>query len=895
MRVFKLFCLALTGFCATVFAQNPQITAEPGDKRFGEEEQINARRDWFISKRGLDQFERANELRWQAVQQTRAMRDETEGGGVAWESTGPSPMVMGNWLMGQVAGRISALAVHPGNDNVLYAGAASGGLWKSVDGGQNWTSLFDSVGTQTIGSIALDPTDPDTVWVGTGEQSNSCTGYFGLGLFRSTDGGATFVDRNGSEPNKLNSSYVTALAVHPSDSDIVFAGSSGFCDDGSGVAGGLFRTTDGGANWTEVIAGSVNDVIFHPTTPDVMYASMGRGGSESGVYKSTDGGQNWTRFETTLPFGPAAGRGRIAMAPSNPDIVYAYINRAGGTPVFRTVDGGQNWTLQNTDGCEGQCSYNLCIAVHPTDPDTILVGSLRFSKSTDGGQTLNWVTSNWGSAQSVHQDTHVLLYDNNDGDAYWVGSDGGVWKTENDGADFANLNEGLNITQFYDIAVHPDDEKIIYGGAQDNSSSWTFAPLIWDVTLVTGDGFMNLIDPADPDNVFQASYANGGRPNFFFSTNGGDGPYSGVPNAGISVGSWPWVVPMAIADLDAVTPTSLFVAGPRVYRNSVPTAGWVPWVDITGTSGIVNVSVLTPVVHNGAMMLYVGTQNGRVFRTDDALAATVNWVEVTDGLPTDWVSDIAVDPTDPMIVYVTRSRFGFNKLYRSTTGGGSWQALGADLPNIPANAVAIDPLNANRVIVGMDTGVYQSFDAGQSFAPMMNGLPEGTVVTDLEIDDNPYYLTAGTYGRGAWRIPLILEPLTAGPNSETAGCALSAIGLDAGYSGGAPPYSFAWSVVSGPDLSAGQFSDTAAETPTFTPSTAGTYQLQVAVTDNLASVVNRIVTVHSLDQAGFMAALQANWLLGDGQPGWLPVYDRNGNGLIEVLDAVSEMLAPVCP
>jgi len=892
------FFLLLLGL--SLVAQDTTVVAPPGDKRFGEEEQINKRREWFRQIRGLDEATNPNQSFRKAIKGAKAdIAKQAMRGGAVWNSMGPSPMTMLNWAMGNVAGRVSAITVHPADVDTIYLGTASGGLWKTTDGGVNWTSIFDDVGTQTIGSVFIESNNPNNVWVGTGEHGTSCSNYFGLGLFKSTDGGLSWTEKNGSGANTLNASVINSVVVHPQNPNIVLAGGESYCDNGTWVNSGLYRSEDGGDNWTLIINGPVQDLIINPTTPNTMYVSIGNWStSDNGVYRSTDAGASWTVLNSGLPAGTAASRTRIAMAPSDPNTLYCLMNNSG-TRLYKTVDGGDNWTTQNTNACEGQCSYNLCLAVDPSDPSIVLVGTIRAHRSTNSGVTLTPLTTGWGSAQSVHQDTHVVRFDLGtsnrapDGNTFWVGSDGGIWKTENAGATFNHLNDGLNITQYYDIAVHPDNPSIIFGGAQDNSSSRTTGDPLWEVTGVTGDGFMNLVDPSNPEIVYQTSYPSGGFPSLYRSSQGGaPNTLFGVSNTGLVGGdSWPWVVQLGIADLDDQTPTTLFIASQRVYRSTTDGA---PWVDTSGTLGGSRVSILSPVVANGSMTVYAGKEDGSIHRTDDVLAASPNWETVTGNYPGGTVSGIAPDPTNPLRVFVTRSAFGGSKLYRSETGGSTWTAVGAGLPDVPANDAAMDPLNTDRIFVATDIGVYESTDGGDTFVPMMAGMPLGNVVTDLEIDDSPHVLTAGCYGRGAWQISLTAIPLSAGSGQDQAACVGVGAGLSVVPAGGQPPYTYSWSVLSGPDLSSNQFDNPAAAGPLFTPSTIGTYELQCNVADVSSSSVNTTVQVVAFDQASYLGAQMTGWNSTPGSAGWLVYLDANGNGIVELLDLILDMATPLC-
>ena len=773
-----LLAIALLALVGPASAQTAE-RRNPGDKRFGEEEQIEQRRKWFALQRGLDSVDRPDAIRAAAIEETRqalASLGENQRVPGAWSVVGPSPMTMLSWTMGKVAGRVSAFAVTPGNENLLYLGTASGGLWKTTNGGTSWTSIFDNVGTQSIGSLALDPSNSNTLWVGTGEQGQYCSDYFGLGLFRSTDGGVTFVDRNGSGGSALNLSYVTAVAVQPGNSNVVLAGGAGYCSGGGLYGGGLYRSTDGGNSWTQIVSsGPVHDIVFDPNNSSIVYAA-----ATYGVYKSTNGGASFSQLTGV----PSGYRTRLAMAPSNSQVLYALQENKY---LYRTTDGGNSWSLRNSNACDGQCWYNLALDVHPTSSDTVLVGAIRVWRSTNGGTTLSVLDNTWGSSQKVHQDTHVVRYSRTNGSRFWVGSDGGLWRTDNGSTSYTNLNNGINITQFYDIAIHPTNSKI-FGGAQDNSSSARTSSNTWSVVTVTGDGFSNIVDSGNANYVFITSYPQNGYPSVYRSTNGGAvNGFSLLPTTGITSTGFPWDTELTM--IQGSGASYLFTGSNQVYRANARAGTW-SWTSIsTSLAGGSTLSAFGN--QNAGNTLYAGFQNGRIFRTDNALAASPTWTEVTSGIPSGWISDIAVDPTNSQRVFVTRSVFGSSKLYRSTTGGASWTAVGSGLPDVPANTVVVDSWPTSRIFVGTDIGVYVSEDNGDTFVPQMSGMPLGTVVTDLELDDSPHVLTAGTYGRSAFQLSLPV-PL---------GVSLSCYWNDgwggeqtcyATAAGGVGPYSYSW-------------------------------------------------------------------------------------------------------
>lgn len=748
--------LAMLGAVSTVSAQ-PADVPRPGDKRGGEEKLIEQRERWFVEQRGLDRIYRPDMLRVQAVDglSFALTEDLTSAVPGSWASLGPSPMNMLSWAMGRVAGRVSAFAVSPATEQTLYLGTASGGLWKSTNGGGAWSSIFDAVGTQTIGSLAIDPNNSDTLWVGTGEQRQSCLSYFGMGLFRSTDGGASFSAMNGSGGSALDLSWVTAVAVQPGDSNLVLAGGPGFCIGGTSTGGGLYRSTDGGSTWSKVLNGQANDILFVPGSPSTVYAAMGTGTSDAnaGVFRSTNGGATWTLLASGIVSGTAAGRIRLAMAPTNSQVLYALANRSGTTTgLYRTTNGGTSWSLRNGNACEGQCTYNLTLSVSPASSDTLVVGSIRIFRSTNGGTTLSALTSTWGSSQRVHQDTHVVRFSTTNGSRFWIGSDGGLWRTDNSGSTYSNLNANLNITQLYDVAVHPTDASRILGGAQDNSSEGRSTSSVWDVVTVTGDGFVNAFDAANPSYAFIESYPTSTGPNIYRSTSGGGvGSFSTLPKTGIGSGASVFPFKTEFAVIVNGASSYLLTGSTHLYRADAR-AGTVSWTGISGN--LASSGILSAIGPTSSGVLYVGFQNGRIFRTASFTAGTVTWTEVTGDYPGGWVSDLAVDPGDTNRVFATKSAFGGSKLFRSTSGGTTWSAVGSGLPDVPANTVAIDPANVQRIFVGTDIGVYTSEDGGDTFAPQMDGLPLGAVVTDLEIDNSPHVLTAATYGRGAWQLAL---------------------------------------------------------------------------------------------------------------------------------------------
>lgn len=774
----------------SVSAATAQQKVEDGKANGNEGWQIEQRKKWWNESRGLggskelkqsqtlkqsqgssnkdeaNQESRAkSKARAKRAEAIRELEYEVElrqsadkAANQVWREIGASSMRMGNWVMGRVSGRINAIAPHPDDDDIVYVGTANGGVWKTLNGGKSWTPIFERVASQSIGSIYIDPDNPYHVWAGTGDKNHGdCAGYLSGGLFRSTDGGATWAARNGGGDATMQLSVINSVRGLPTDRDVILVGGFGDrCNDSGDSNGGLYRSTDRGKSWTQVLDQSIEDIVTIPASETVYASAPGQG-----VYKSTDGGATWNATGIiTLPANED-DRLRLAVAASDDSVLYALsggakevdgVYKVTGT-LYRTDDGGITWSAVNTDACEGQCMYDLTLDVHPTDPETVLVGSIRQHRSIDGGKTFEPLTKYWGDLQEVHQDTHVVLYSRNNPERFWVGTDGGVWRTDDAGIHWQNMNANLNITQYYDIEVHPTDKSIVFGGAQDNSSSRRVENNVWDLTVVNGDGFMNAIDDTNTNIVFQNGYPSD-RPTIYRSIEGGKpGTFEWQNPKGLPEAEYPWVTPTAVAG------GYHFVGGDYISRANAA-AATMEWTTISpplkGTTTVITAmkgkvkegTKTVDVVH-----VYAGTKKGAIYYSADAAAKNLS--EVTGDYPGGWVSDIAIDPNDARRAFVTRSAvYEGSKLFRTTTAGGTWEAVGDGLPNIPASTVAIDPLNPDRIFVGTDVGVYESVDGGDTFYAFSTGLPTGLVVTDLEIDDDPYVLTAGTFGRGAWQMDL---------------------------------------------------------------------------------------------------------------------------------------------
>jgi hypothetical protein len=723
------------------------------ERRLGESEQIKKRHDWFFSSRtaGAANADERARLRREAVLEAKSTLEaqakaRSEGRMAVenpWAPKGPTPSNFGNWTFGTVSGRVTALA-GDWSGGILYLGTAAGGLWKSVDDGQNWEQLFDDVGTMAIGAVAVDPNDPNVLWAGTGDNLVGCESYFGLGLYRSPDGGQTWEARNGSGSNTLDNLATFAdVIVDPRDSNhLVVGGRIRQCGDGSGFEGGIYTSTDGGLNWTARIASKqIYEIKQDPTVMDTFWAA-----TDDGIYKSTDNAETWAQQTASgLPAG-GVGRCELAIAPSASNTVYALF--ASGPALWRTTDGGTTWTLQTSgsNACDGQCSYNMVLRVKVDDPDTVYRGTIRSFKSVNGG--LNWtdLTGGWGSGQKVHQDTHVMVMDPNDPLTYYTGTDGGLWKSTNGGTSFTNLNGNVNSFLFYAVGVDAQDPDRICGGAQDNSSVARSSNNVWSLQAVTGDGFTCHIDPQNGNYSYITSYPSSGYPNVWRSSGGLFGGYGDISGSGSGIvqnDRINWVTPYL---LDPQTPTTLYLGTHRIYRSDDRGSSWALMSpDLTNNSGsLKNIGIN----RNFPDHLLTASGSGRVWRSTDG---ALNWTDISSGLPARGVNDVASDPINPDRAFAVVGGFNSGHVWEWTAAGG-WIDRSAGLPNVPHNTVLM--ISDDDIFVGNDIGVYRSLDGGQSWTPYMDGMPLGAVVMDLKYNLLQNIVTAGTYGNGAWQTAL---------------------------------------------------------------------------------------------------------------------------------------------
>jgi hypothetical protein len=736
---------------------HPAPGSEPEDSRGLES-------DWFVAQRAfpdatipheryLEALERAKVDR--AALSLRARGDAAMSGGLTWQLAGPT----------NIGGRITAIASVAGG-NPAYIGSANGGVFKSTNGGVNWTPIFDVFGIPSIGAITIDPSSSSTIYVGTGEANSSVDSYDGAGIYRSDDAGQTW--RN---LGLMATRRIARIAVDPSDPSRIFVAAMG-TQFSTSPDRGLYRSEDGGQTWSQVLFVSDStgacDVAINPAHPETLYcatwervrrATYRRAyGPECGIWRSVDHGSTWSQLTSGLPL-PSDNLGRIglAIAPSRPSTVYAQITSGAsggyvGIGFYRSLDGGNTWARRDggtyTGNFGGFSWYFGDVTVSPTNPDLVYSLGVALIQSSDGGVS-------WGNvASSTHADQHALWIDPSNTNRSYLGNDGGLFYAVS-GIGSWTKSVDLPITQFYNGAIDPSNVSRLLGGAQDNSSIQTSGPVGSWTTMLGGDGFQCLVDPTNPNIVFAEYQFCSNGSGLLRSASGGSGGFV-TPSGFVSSDRYNWDTPIA---MDPQNHNVLLVGSQRVYKSTTNGSSYTAVSgDLTTnpvaqlTYGTISALEISPV---DGTLYYAGTDDGRVWRSNNSGGS---WTEISAGLPVRYVTHLTADPGNSSVVYITLSGFVSDEhvahVYRSTDQGAHWNAIGAGLPNAPANDLVVDPAHLSTLFVATDVGVYATQDLGGDWFPLGNGIPISQVVDDLTLHAASRTLVAATHGRSQWKLDL---------------------------------------------------------------------------------------------------------------------------------------------
>ena len=734
--------------------------------------------------------------RLEAFERHKALANASPYKDIQWRNIGPD----------HISGRVTEVAGIPGNRNIMFASFATGGFWKTMDAGENWIPLFDAQATQSIGAFCLAPSNPDVIYVGTGEANIFRASLPGIGMYRSSDGGKSW-QHIGLE----NTGTIARILVHPKNPDRVWVAAGGN-EWSRNPERGVYYTENGGRSWRRVLGedektGAI-DLAMDPSNPDVIIASMWnrirRRWSdpvpEDGdhLYKSIDGGRTWRMITNGLPHTKFTGRIGIAFAPSKPDRIYAYVDnhtpkrepRAGeldpygrpiqvipfGVQVYRSEDKGENWEKVSTEdeklerfaGTYGWVFGQ--IRVDPVDPDVVYIMGVPLAKSVNGGKTFTIMRATDKESDRTHGDHHALWIDPTDTKYIINGNDGGVVVSYNGGARWKNFFRKIPTTQFYNVTWDMRKPHTVYGSVQDEGSfkgmvtndydhpkkdqqGWTTAP--------GGEGTIIAIDPTSPDIVYASSFygrlmrSDLSKPDSIRSTEIYPKRAEGED---VHRGEW-----LAYTMLSPHDPNTIYHGFQYLFRS---TDQGKTWTRISGdltyndtmkmgrTPYAINHQAITAIDESPIIqgLLYVGTDDGRVWRQDGSGAT---WKSLMSGIPQNaHVSRIVTSKYDPSGVYLTLSnrREDDNQtyIYYSSDRGDTWTPIGNGLPPAPVNVVREDPKTTGILYAGTDMGVYISKNKGKTWHSLQANLPAVVSVQDLYIHPRDGQLVIATYGRGVW-------------------------------------------------------------------------------------------------------------------------------------------------
>ncbi|PYO57860.1 MAG: hypothetical protein DMD83_06985 [Candidatus Rokuibacteriota bacterium] len=710
-----------------------------------------------------------------------------------WAPIGPSCLLYGQTGYGRkagaapVSGRATAIALDPSApDHVVYLGTAAGGVWKSTDGGLNWTPKSDHEISLAIGAIAIHASAPATIWAGTGDGNDiSADAYFGYGPLLSTNGGDSWELK---KHNLFAGTRINAIALEPAGAKMRVM---------VACTNGLIESPDGGDTWTQTLVAGKNtrvaSMVLLPD-PDPMKTRLFVTLAGDGLYVRTGNGA-FTRIAVN---GAPAKSSRISLAVCRAQskvMAVIYASPTGDLFVFRSADSGAGWAPMHFTETLLNGNYNQVIAIHPSNPDIMFVGEARLWRTTDAGVHWDIVSDPHSDSPGIHADQHALVFHPNDPDkTIWAANDGGIWFSQDGGDTWSHRNRGIQTMQYHSLAQHPKYESVLLGGTQDNGTQRFVGHPAWE-KVHGGDGFFVGIDPALP-NLWYASYIyNDGKilQGFLRSDDSGKPDSFHLRVEGLRKDDTPVSLFWAPFVIDPTPPPAdkphrIYLGTTKVYWSDDAGDTWHPVYETaterfsTGPANTNSITMLA-VAPSDSTVLYVITEDGQFWRLSRQADGTWSKANYAAGLPDKaYLSYVAVDPTDANKVYVSvgaqhdtggqAPAVNPARIFRGTVGGFEWfppaavAELNLKISNIdilhvsnPVNAIAIDPDNPNTVYIGCDIGIFRSQDGGQHWAPFQENLPNVAII-DLQFHRSSRLLRAATSGRSVWERAVDKDPAT---------------------------------------------------------------------------------------------------------------------------------------
>jgi len=746
VKIILIIVLLLSGCAYLFFKKNPFPEKSHGEENKTSEDLIPAD-DWFVRQRAFPFDEIPQEEYLKSVEYVRNKMHVNESDNLpAWTSVGPA----------NIEGRITTVAIHPSNPQIVYAGTANGGLWKSTNFCQTWSSVFDNQNTSSVGAFAIDPVNPETIYCGTGEANALRSYYPGTGMYKSTNGGAswTFIG--------LDSSFcIGKIAINPNNTQEVFTAASGWTRRRNEQRG-IYKSTNGGINWNRkfYIADSVGaiDVVIDPNNTSKIFAAMWErtrredyikyGGAKSGLFLSTDSGDSWNQIGGGFPINDAnLGRISLDISKSNAQIIYALTANASGTSrgLFKSTNAGVNWTNVNSSVATSSnyAWFNRICKTDPSNSNKVLCGGLDMELSSNGGSSFSVVGES-------HVDQHAADFSQSNPNYIVIGNDGGI-DYSTDGGSSWGASTTLPISQFYAGDIDYSNPDKMLGGLQDNGTvrTTTGGTGNWQ-EINGGDGFYALIDYQNPLRVY-SSTQNGGLAR---STDGGNSFFGGT--SGLDVQYTNWMTPYI---MDKNNPLTMYCGTYKIFKSTNGMQSWSAISPDLANAHIRNLGTITTVdvSRSDPNVIYCGTDDANVWRTTNGGS---NWIKINSGLPYRWVTRVAIHPDSANVCYVTLSGYKVDStgshIFRTTNFGSSWSSIKGNLPDAPINDVVIDPDNTSTLYIGTDISVMYSSNLGTSWNILATGLPSNVPCHDLTFHQPTRTLVVWTHGRSAFRtvVPL---------------------------------------------------------------------------------------------------------------------------------------------
>ncbi len=725
----------------------------------------------------------------------QARFDESFFERLAWRNLGP--FRAGGWATDVAVPDTPAKA----HLYTFYVGTRNGGVWKTTNNGTTFDPVFDQQSALSIGAVAVAPSNPSIVWVGTGEAYNARSSYSGNGIYKSLDAGKTW-----THMGLADSHHIARILIHPANPEIVYVAAMGHLFSRNDERG-VFKTVDGGRTWQKALfvdanTGAIN-LVMNRRDPDILYAAtyektrtawdLDVGGPGSGIYRTADAGRKWTKLSGGLPSG-RLGRIGLDIYQARPDILYAIIENANprqpteaealsdkgrprpperviGNEIYRTDDAGRTWKKTHDDktvvGSKAAYSFNM-IRIDPANPDHVLITSDTIPSSEDGGKT--WLDTRWPPKRMFAKafgDVRNLWWDPQNPDRIIMVSDGGL-HVSYDGGRTTDHYLNLPVDEFYAIDADMEDPYNVYGGLQDHdswrgpSNGWSGSVTVADwITVGAGDGMYNRVDQTDSRWLYNTSqFGDHQRVDQKMRTRTGIMPRRPIGQPPLR---WNWNTPIVISPHNSLT----IYTGAQVLLRSLDRGDTWQEIspDLTANDagrqfgrGNIQFCTITTISESPVTpgVIWIGTDDGKVQVSRNSGAA---WTDVTASIvkaggPADrWVSRVFASNHDPGTAYAAKSGFRNDDfkpyLFRTTDYGSTWTPIHANLPDQPINVVVEDRKNRNLLFAGTDAGVFVSIDAGSRWAWMKGNMPN-VPVHDMIIHPRENDLIAGTYGRGIW-------------------------------------------------------------------------------------------------------------------------------------------------